>query len=301
MATIIKRKKNYSVVYYYETESGEKKQKWETFTNRKDANKRKIEIENQQEQGVFVAPTSQTLEDFLYDFVNLYGEKKWSISTYDNNVSLIGNYITPIIGKTPIQNINRKYVDQYYNTLKKTKPVMVQNKQPRSEYLPPQTIERIFKLLSCAFRQAVKWELVGKNPFELSDALPKIKYKKRDIWDAETISKALDECRDGKLYVAMNLSFACSMREGEILGLTWDMVHISDEDIKADNTYIDIQKELLRVSKRTIEILDKKDIYFIFPPLMPNTSTRVVLKKPKTDSSIRRVWIPKTLAYILRD
>lgn len=44
MATIIKRKKNYSVVYYYETESGEKKQKWETFTNRKDANKRKIEI-----------------------------------------------------------------------------------------------------------------------------------------------------------------------------------------------------------------------------------------------------------------
>lgn len=301
MATIIKRKKNYSVVYYYEIESGEKKQKWETFTNRKDANKRKIEIENQQEQGVFVAPISQTLEDFLYDFVNLYGEKKWSISTYDNNVSLIGNYITPIIGKTPIQNINRKFVDQYYNTLKKTKPVMVQNKQPRSEYLPPQTIERIFKLLSCAFRQAVKWELVGKNPFELSDALPKIKYKKRDIWDAETISKALDECRDGKLYVAMNLSFACSMREGEILGLTWDMVHISDEDIKADNTYIDIQKELLRVSKRTIEILDKKDIYFIFPPLMPNTSTRVVLKKPKTDISIRRVWIPKTLAYILRD
>ena len=29
MATIIKRKKNYSVVYYYETESGEKKQKWD--------------------------------------------------------------------------------------------------------------------------------------------------------------------------------------------------------------------------------------------------------------------------------
>lgn len=52
-----------------------------------------------------------------------------------------------------------------------------------------------------------KWELVGKNPFELSDALPKIKYKKRDIWDVETISKALDECRDGKLYIAMNLIY----------------------------------------------------------------------------------------------
>ena len=29
----------------------------------------------------------------------------------------------------------------------------------------------------------------------------------------------------------MNLSFACSLRMGEILGLTWENVHISDEDI----------------------------------------------------------------------
>ena len=34
---------------------------------------------------------------------------------------------------------------------------------------------------------------------------------------------------------------------------------------------------------------------------MPNTSTRLILKKPKTDSSIRKVWLPKTLAYILRE
>ena len=29
----------------------------------------------------------------------------------------------------------------------------------------------------------------------------------------------------------MNRSFACSLRMGEILGLTWENVHISDEDI----------------------------------------------------------------------
>ena len=41
---------------------------------------------------------------------------------------------------------------------------------------------------------------------------------------------------------------------------------------------------------------------FVFPRLMGGkSSTRLVLKKPKTESSIRRVWIPKTLAYILRD
>ena len=51
--------------------------------------------------------------------------------------------------------------------------------------------------------------------------------------------------------------------------------------------------------KKPIETLGEKDIYHIFTPLMPNTSTRIILKKPKTESSIRKVWLPKTLAYIL--
>ena len=62
-----------------------------------------------------------------------------------------------------------------------------------------------------------------------------------------------------------------------------------------------IDKELARASKRAIEMLGQKDVYHIFTPLFPNTSTRVILKKPKTDSSIRKVWLPKTLAYILRE
>ena len=126
-------------------------------------------------------------------------------------------------------------------------------------------------------------------------------YAKRDIWTADMIRLALDKCTDSKLYVAMNLSFACSLRMGEILGLTWENVHISDEDIAADNAYVYIDKELTRASKRAIETLGEKDIYYIFTPLMPNTSTRIILKKPKTDSSIRKVWLPKTLAYILRE
>lgn len=48
-------------------------------------------------------------------------------------------------------------------------------------------------------------------------------------------------------------------------------------------------------------MLGQKDVYHVFTPLFPNTSTRVILKKPKTDSSIRKVWLPKTLAYILRE
>lgn len=72
MASIIKRKKAYSVVYSYTTETGETKQKWETWHTHKEALKRKAEIENQQLNGSFVIPNSQKICDFMYEFVSLY-------------------------------------------------------------------------------------------------------------------------------------------------------------------------------------------------------------------------------------
>lgn len=219
---------------------------------------------------------------------------------YDGQTALIANYINPIIGDMEVQDITTRVVDKYIQTLQKTPSVSRKNRKARTQFVTNQTIEKIIKLLRCAFKQAVRWELIGKNPFD-NVVLPKTEYKKRDIWDAETIRLALDQCTDSKLYIAMNLAFACSLRMGEILGLTWKNVHIEDENIATDNAYIYIEAELTRASKQAIETLGEKDIYHIFTPLMPNTSTRLILKKPKTDSSVRKVWLPKTVAYILRE
>lgn len=300
MASIIKRKKNYSIVYTYVDENGETKQKWETRTSYQEALKRKAEIESQKSSNSFLPPTNQNIAEFLSDFVSLYGEKRWGVSMYDSQNSLIANYINPIIGDMKVQDITTRVVDKYIQTLQKTPAVNTRTHHAKTEFVTNATIEKIIKLLRCAFKQAVRWELVAKNPFD-NVVLPKVEYKKRDIWTADMIRTALDQCTDSKLYVAMNLAFACSLRMGEILGLTWSNVHISDEEIADDNAYVYIDKELARASKRAIEMLGQKDIYYVFTPLFPNTSTRIILKKPKTDSSIRKVWLPKTLAYILRE
>ena len=84
----------------------------------------------------------------------------------------------------------------------------------------------------------------------------------------------------------MNLSFACSLRVGEILGLTWDNVHITDEDIVNDDAWIYVDKELERVSQRALTILGEKGVIKVFSPVMATTTTRLVLKTPKTESSI---------------
>ena len=65
MATIIKRKKAYSVVYNYVDENGETKQKWETVHTHKEALRRKAEVENTQNAGTFLPPNKQTVREFL--------------------------------------------------------------------------------------------------------------------------------------------------------------------------------------------------------------------------------------------
>ena len=65
MASIIKRKKNYSVGYNYVDENGETKQKWETWHTHKEALRRKAEIENQQHTGTSLPPSNQTITEFL--------------------------------------------------------------------------------------------------------------------------------------------------------------------------------------------------------------------------------------------
>lgn len=300
MAAIINRKKSYSVVYTYTDKNGEKKQKWETWRAFEDAKRRKAEIENQLFTGAFVPPKKMTIAEFMAEFVSVYGERSWSLATYDGNMALIRNYIIPVMGDIQIQSVNARMVDQLIRQLQKTESVTSRCRKPRTKYLSPSNIDKILTLLKSAFNQAVRWEFIAKNPFLLASG-PKVEYQPREIWTAEMIRTALDQCRDSKLYIAMNLSFACSLRLGEVLGLTWDNVHISDVDLYDDNAYVYINKELVRVSKKAIETLDSKDVLLSFPAFMARTTTQVILKTPKTKSSIRKIWLPKTVAYILRE
>lgn len=227
MASITKRGKSYAVNYYYVNSNGNKKQKWESFKTHKEALKRKAEVENQLNTGSFVVPNNQTVREFMKDYVRFYSEKKWSLSMYEGSCATIENYINPIIGDVTVQSITPKTVDKYIQTLEKTKPVVKNNRSALTEFVTPATIEKIIKLLKSAFKQAVRWEMITRNPFN-NCVLPKKETKKREIWNSNDISWTLDSYKDSKLYIAIHLAFACSLRIGEILGLTWDNINITE-------------------------------------------------------------------------
>ena len=300
MATIVKRGKKYCLIFRYNDANGDSQQKWETFTTKKEALKRKSEVEHQINTGTFIPPASIKIKDFLAEFVDMYGTRKWGLSMYTSNTGLIRNYINPILGEVNLQDVDTRTVDKFISTLQKTRPVETNGRKAKSEYVTPCTIEKISKLMSCAYGQAIRWGLVGRNPF-VGATLPKREQKRRAIWNAETIRMALDACEDDRLYLAIHLAFACSLRFGEICGLTWDCLDISDAAIISGNAYLKVEKVLARVDESAVDALGENDIFFTFPAIVSGKSkTRLVLKKPKTESSIRKVWIPATLAKLLR-
>ena len=276
MASIVKRRGRFCVVYLYTDAKGNRKQKWETFKTQAEAKARQKEIEYKEQIGTFVIPQCSTLDDLLKEYVALYGKNTWAMSTYSPRV-----------------------LEKYYQQLLKTKPVNnpVTGKT-KNEFVGTSTVRDVHKLLRNCFGQAVKWELLEKNPC-LHATVPKHKKQEREIWTAETLFHATEVCEDKRLRLAINLAFACSLRIGELLGLTWDCVDISDEAINTGYACISVNKELQRVTRAALQSLENKDVMQIFPAKTSRTSTVLVLKTPKTAGSNRKIFLPKTVANML--
>lgn len=298
MASIVKRKKKFSVVYTYTDENGVKRQRWETFNTNAEAKKRKTQVEFQQNTGTFIPPVAKTLSELLEEYMSIYGVSTWAMSTYEGRKSLINHYINPIIGDMQLEDITPRIMDKYYRDLLSVKAVSSKYKRAKNEFLTPHTVREIHKLLRNAFNQAVKWELMSRNPVEHA-TLPKEEKTERNIWTAETLFKALDVCDDDILSLALNLAFSCSLRMGEMLGLTWDCIDISRTSIEQGRASIFVNKELQRVNRDALEKLDDKGVIMKFPATLSSTNTRLVLKEPKTKTSIRKVFLPKTVAEML--
>ena len=69
--------------------------------------------------------------------------------------------------------------------------------------------------------------------------------------------------------------------------------------MKDNNASIYVDKELQRVNRDVMEVLESKDIIRIFPRTLSNTNTSLVLKTPKTKTSVRKIFLPSTVAQML--
>ena len=281
MASIVKRNKSFSVVYTTYTE-GRKKQKLETYHSYEAALHRKEQVELiRAKQKERLPNHADNLTELLEEYVELYGRVHWSYSTYTNHVALIQNHILPAFGDMKLTEFSPKTIAVLYTRMRNQKN------------MTPQTLSSVHKLLHSAFEQAVLWEYADRNPFHKA-TLPKSFSCPTEMLSNEEIKKLLQHSGFSLLGIAVHLAFAGSLRKGEILALTWS-------DVDFENGTIFINKTLKRVRKDAIQALDWNDILYQFPAVFDEGRTVIVLKRPKTRSSVRTVYLPPHVIDLLQD
>lgn len=158
-------------------------------------------------------------------------------------------------------------------------------------------------ILRSALNQAVRWGYITTNP-ALSAKLPKVPRKRREVWTPAEAARAISLCDDLNMKVCIQLAVGCSLRIGEILGLQWKHIHISDESLQDNSSVLEVRQELKRCDKKALEALDSEKrgtVFFTFPETKQDCKTSLVLKVPKTESSVRDVYVPNSVAKALEE
>lgn len=298
--------------------SGYSKPFYERFSTYEEANLRVAQIEYEKSLGVFQPPkpipstkksaksTKKryiTVGELMDEYVQVYGLNHWGDSFLSDNRHRIKHYIKPYLGNVAVKDLTTHDLDVFYDSLQDKPAVVLKGHKKTDATVSLSVIEKVHALLRSALNQAVIWEYIPNNPAERV-TLPKYRPAARVVWSASEAQHALDCCTDPVLEIAMLLALGCSMRIGEILGLTWDCVDYSDESLQDGTAHVRVNKELKRCQKDSLEALARRgrsQVMFTFPEWkQTHSTTSLVLKSPKTESSVRTVFLPRTVALALR-
>ena len=91
----------------------------------------------------------------------------------------------------------------------------------------------------------------------------------------------------------IQIAYFAGLRIGEVCGLTW-------QDIDFSRNALRIDKTLARISRDAVNQVNQREILHRFPPVSGRQRTVLVLKQPKTESSVRTVYLPPSLMALLK-
>lgn len=295
---------------------GYQKPFYERFPTYEEASYRIAQIEFERKTGKFHPPKplpkeierqstkAVTVAKLLDDYVQIYGLNHWGDSYLSMSVHRIEHYIKPYMGEVVVRDLTTRDLDIFYDSLQEKPAIVLKGHKKLDAKVSPNVIAKIHDLLRSALNQAVVWGYISVNPANHA-TLPKHTSSDRAVWTTAEAQMAVDRCKDPILRTAILLALGCSMRVGEILGLTWDCVEMSDSSIESGDSHLTVNKEIKRCQKDSLEKLEargRSSVILKFPDMKKApSSTALVLKEPKTESSIRMIYLPKTVALALQE
>jgi len=108
---------------------------------------------------------------------------------------------------------------------------MASGRRKRTGGLSPRTVHHVHVILKGALAQAVKWEMLVRNPAAGVDA-PKVGHATiMQTYDLGQTAELIEAVRGKRIFVPVILAVLCGLRRGEIAALRWRNVNLAGDQL----------------------------------------------------------------------
>ena len=181
-------------------------------------------------------PCKMTLGEWLDTWADTYleGLKPRTVKIYQDDIK---NHIKPYLGAVKLGELDTHTVQRYLNKLlssgkkipKRDKDGKIVKKDGKTVYetapLSVKTVKNVHECLHGALRQAVVNRYIPLNPADGDFCkLPKAKKAEITPLDEKEIAAFLKAIQGDRFEDAFLVTLFTGLRQGEVLGLTWDCV-----------------------------------------------------------------------------
>ncbi len=215
------------------------------------------------DSGTYVKPQKLSVSAWLRIWLNEYtgNVKPFTKKAYEDRVRL---YIIPSLGAVKLADLTPPMVQKFINGLGRD--------QKGRKALAPKTIKNVHGVLHRALLQALMVGYINSNPADHC-TLPRIVRSDIKPLDEEKIAEFLEAVSGTKYEAIFLIDLFTGLRQGEILGLTWNCVDFNNnliivkhqlqrEKIAGGKYYLTTLKNnkirILRVAPTVMELLHKR-------------------------------------------
>jgi len=248
-------------------EKGNLKRKWFNGKTKKEVIDKMQPVLALINTGEYVEPSKTSLGEWLDVWLSEYKKNVLKPTTYDSYETNIRHHLKPGLGHIPLKDLKTFDIQRFIN------------EKYESGNASTALLRKLKNILHGSLKQAIVNQLITRNVSE-GVILPKHKQKEIRVFSREEEKAFINALKDDRLEVAFKLDLVSGLRIGELLGLTWDCVDLT-------NGIITVKQSLIRVKDRSKDA-EKKNLYII-----ENTT--------KTRNSKRKVPIPKAAVSMLKE
>src|SRR5215207_9424942 len=146
--------------------------------------------------------------------------------TYSTNAQQVRTHIAPTLGRIKLKGLRKAHIDRLYREM-------------LDSGLSPSTVRRVHAVLHRALEEAVKGDLIPRNPAAHANK-PKVKLEEPEPLEASQAAAFLKAAKGDRFEALYILCLMCGLRQGEALALRW-------RDIDLDGGTLRINLQLQRV------------------------------------------------------